>query len=353
MFDNFFKSKRILITGHTGFKGSWLCEWLLSMEADLCGCALEPNTKPAIFDILKLKNRMQHHVLNICDLDAVNKLVENFQPEIIIHMAAQPLVRLSYEDPINTLNSNIMGTANILEAIRTNSGVKACVVVTSDKCYENQEWVWGYRENEPMGGHDTYSASKGAAELVTASYRNSFFHKENACKIATARAGNVIGGGDWSADRIVVDFVRSMERGETLYLRNPNAVRPWQHVLEPLSGYLTIAKELFNANDQSYSSAWNFGPSEESVTTVQELANLLVASWGSGEVKVDSSSEQPHEAGLLKLDCSKSKFYLKWSGKWSVKKAVQKTVEWHQDFEKDQNKMQEITLSQIQEYTKK
>jgi len=350
MFGGIFRGTRVLVTGHTGFKGSWLTRWLLELEAEVAGLALAPETDPALFDLLSLKDRMGHHVLDIRDAAGVEALVRKFQPEIVFHLAAQPLVRLSYQEPRPTWDVNVLGTINLLEALRTVGCARACVVVTTDKCYENREQWWGYREIDPLGGHDPYSSSKAAAELAVASWRRSFFQGPGAAlRLASARAGNVIGGGDWAADRIVVDFVREIAAGRPLILRNPQATRPWQHVLEPLSGYLHLASRLWEAEDHALAGAWNFGPSDASMVTVQDLAQRLVAAWGAGEVQVRPDPNQPHEAGLLKLDCSKAQALLGWHGLWDVETTARATVAWYRGHLEGLTP-EALTLGQIRNY---
>ena len=327
--NGFWRGRKVLVTGHTGFKGSWLAHWLVKQGAQVTGFALAPATNPSLFDLLSLNQRLEHHVGDVRDFSHLSRIVAEAQPEIVLHLAAQPLVRLSYRDPRSTWETNVSGTVNLLEAVRAVSSVKACVVVTSDKCYENREWVWGYRENEAMGGHDPYSSSKGAAELAVASWRRSFFQTATGCRVASARAGNVIGGGDWSADRIVTDFVLSIQAGKPLRLRNPAATRPWQHVLEPLSGYLHLAWQLCQNEGVPFADGWNFGPSESSVTTVEVLARALIKSYGLGSVEIARDPNQPHEAGLLKLDCSKASSRLNWHGVWDVETTAQRTASWY------------------------
>ena len=331
MFGDIYRGKRVMVTGHSGFKGSWIAEWLLSLGAEVAGYSLAPDTNPSHFDILGLSGRIRHVVGDVRDAASIAALVQDFQPAIVFHLAAQPLVRLSYREPTSTWATNVMGTVNVLEAVRACGSVKACVVVTSDKCYENREWPWGYRETEAMGGHDPYSASKGAAELVVASYRRSFFQDPDGCRLASGRAGNVIGGGDWSADRIVTDFVKSILAGKPLSLRNPKATRPWQHVLEPLSGYLELGRRLLQDEGGRFADGWNFGPSEDSVVLVQDLARKLVSRWGKGEVVVDTSGNHPHEAGLLKLDCSKARLEMGWHGVWGVDETARRVVDWYKE----------------------
>lgn len=329
MFQNQYRGKRVLITGHTGFKGSWLTHWLLRLGADVTGLALPSDTNPSNFNLLKLENQIEHHHVDVRDAVAVKRVVLSAKPEIVFHLAAQALVRPSYKDPKGTWDVNVGGTINLLEAIRQVGDVRACVVVTSDKCYENQELIWGYRENDPMGGHDPYSSSKGAVELVVASWRRSFFPDHENLRLASARAGNVIGGGDWAPDRIVVDFVKGIEGGHPLKLRNPEATRPWQHVLEPLSGYLELGARLCQQEGWRLAEGWNFGPNEENVVTVELLARALVSAWGEGVVQIDRDPNNPHEAGLLKLDCSKARKVLGWHGVWDFNETVHRTVEWY------------------------
>lgn len=349
MFRGAYRGRKILITGHTGFKGSWMAEWLLGLGAEVAGYSLAPNTSPNHFDLLGLQSRLRHVVGDVRDRQALERAVLEFQPEVVFHLAAQPLVRLSYAEPATTWETNVMGTVNLLEAVRRCASVKACVVVTSDKCYENREWPWGYRETEAMGGHDPYSASKGASELVVASYRRSFFKDPSGCRLASGRAGNVIGGGDWSADRIVTDFVKSILADKPLALRNPKATRPWQHVLEPLSGYLDLGSRLLADGGESLADGWNFGPSEESVVLVQDLARLLVGAWNRGEVVVDDTGNHPHEAGLLKLDCSKARQELGWHGVWSVQETAKRVVAWFKEHSEGAD-MVPRTREQIQSY---
>ncbi len=338
-FAGFWRGRRVLVTGHTGFKGSWLAHWLLAEGAEVTGYALAPSTSPALFDLLDLlglTGRLRHVVGDVRDAAHLAATVAAARPEVVLHLAAQPLVRLSYREPRATWETNVGGTVNLLEAVRATPGVRACVVITSDKCYENREWVWGYRENEAMGGHDPYSSSKGAAEIAVTSWRRSFFGNPAGCRLASARAGNVIGGGDWSADRIVTDFVLAIQAGRPLRLRNPQATRPWQHVLEPLSGYLQLAWRLCQDDGAAYADGWNFGPGDASVTTVESLAHQLVAAYGSGSVEIARDPNQPHEAGLLKLDCSKAATRLGWRGVWDVATTAERTAHWYQAQNKGQ-----------------
>jgi CDP-glucose 4,6-dehydratase len=350
MFGGIYAGRRVLVTGHTGFKGGWLSHWLLQLGANVRGIALAPQTTPNLFDLLNLQERAESHLIDIRDADAVRSCMRDFRPEFVFHLAAQPLVRLSYQEPKATWDTNVGGTVNVLEAVLGTPSVQSCLVVTSDKCYDNKEQIWGYRENDALGGHDPYSASKGATELVVASYRRSFFSDNKTCHIASARAGNVIGGGDWANDRIVTDFVTRVVSGRALELRNPQATRPWQHVLEPLSGYLDIAARLFSSEGKNYAEAWNLGPSDQSVTTVHDLATRLVAEWGQGSVSVCSQVNQPHEAGLLKLDCSKAQHRLGWHGVWDVDKTVKRTVEWYRAYY-EKSDVVNITDKQIENYS--
>lgn len=336
-FGNVFAGKRVFITGHTGFKGAWLTTWLRRLGAEVTGfslpnAALPPELQPTLFRVLGLEKQMRHIEGDITDFASLARELNAAKPDMVFHLAAQALVSHSYCDPRRTFEVNIGGTINLLEAIRHSDSVKTCVVVTSDKCYENREWDRGYREQDAMGGHDPYSASKGCAELVTASYRRSFFQAANSPRIATARAGNVIGGGDWSPDRLVPDFVMNILANRPLSLRNPHAIRPWQHVLEPLSGYLQLAAKLWDDDGHPFAEAWNFGPQSQSVLSVLELANLLCQTWQQGEVVLPMKPPAFHEANLLKLDSTKANTQLEWSPVWNVQQAVRATVEWYRDF---------------------
>lgn len=348
----FWKGKRVLLTGHTGFKGSWLSLWLQSMGSEVIGYALAPPTNPSLFDVAKVSHGMTSIIGDIRDLALLKKVFSEHRPEIVIHMAAQPLVRYSYVEPVETYSTNVMGTVNLLEAVRATPGVKAVVNVTTDKCYENREWVWGYRENEPMGGYDPYSSSKGCAELVTAAYRNSFFHpdkyNEHQVAIASARAGNVIGGGDWADDRLIPDIIRAIVQGKPVNIRNPHATRPWQHVLEPLSGYLRLAQKLYEEG-AAYGDGWNFGPNEEDAKPVQWIVERLTLSWGEGASWALDSRKHPHEAHYLKLDCSKAKAMLNWHPRWHLEDALEAIIDWQRAF-RDGKEMRALTLEQIHRY---
>lgn len=344
----FWKDKKVFLTGHTGFKGAWLSLWLQDCGAILAGYALAPNTKPNLFDAALVADGMESIIGDLRDLEKITKAMSDFSPDVVIHMAAQPLVRLSYMNPVDTYSTNVMGTVNLLEAVRRTPSVKAVVNVTTDKCYENKEWIWGYRENEPMGGYDPYSSSKGCSELVTAAYRNSFFNYSGSTKIASARAGNVIGGGDWAEDRLIPDVLKAFENSEPVVVRNPSATRPWQHVLEPLSGYLVLAEHLYNDGDK-YAEAWNFGPEDGDAQPVRVIIEYLVEYWGAGASWIHDESEQPHEAQLLKLDISKSKKLLQWGPTWTLYSALDCIVEWHKEWLKDGD-VKQISLEQIHRF---
>ena len=345
---DFWQGKRVFLTGHTGFKGSWLSLWLQSLGAQVHGLGLEPTTSPNLFAVAQVAAGMASHTIgDIRDLAAVQKAMQAAQPDIVIHMAAQSLVRLSYTEPVETYATNVMGTVHILEAARSAPSVKAIVVVTTDKCYENKEWAWGYRENEPMGGHDPYSNSKGCAELVTSAYRNSFLHSSGIA-VASARAGNVIGGGDWATDRLVPDILRAFEQNLPVTIRNPHATRPWQHVLEPLSGYLTLAEHLYTQG-QDYAEGWNFGPKDDDAQPVQWIVEHMVNSWGQGASWQQDGGVHPHEANYLKLDISKAKTRLGWQPRWPLLTALEKITTWHQAYLATTN-MHDFTMQQIANY---
>lgn len=351
--ENFWKNKRVFVTGHTGFKGAWLCLWLNSLGAKVTGYGLLPPTDPSLFEICRLDNLVDSTIADIRDLDNFQKVMGKTRPEIVIHMAAQPLVRASYKDPVETYMTNVMGTVNLFEAIRKCDGVRSVVNITTDKCYENREWEWGYRENEPLGGYDPYSSSKGCSELVTSSYRNSFFnpssYSDHGVAVATARAGNVIGGGDWAEDRLIPDCVRSLLKGQKIVIRNPSAIRPWQHVLEPLSGYLMLAQNLY-ADGCKYSEGWNFGPDDSDARPVEWIVRQICSKWGGSSSYAVDKGEHPHEAGYLKLDCSKAKSRLNWSPRWRLNVALDKIIDWTKHF-KEKEKMTDICLQQIKDYS--
>ncbi|MGH1429889.1 MAG: CDP-glucose 4,6-dehydratase [Neptuniibacter sp.] len=345
----FWLGKRVFITGHTGFKGSWLSLWLQDMGAITKGYALEPETRPSLFEEASVGEGMESEIGDIRDLDSITSSMLGFNPDIVIHMAAQPLVRLSYAEPVGTYATNVMGTVHVLEAARKCPNLRAIVNVTTDKCYENREWVWGYRENEPMGGYDPYSNSKGCSELVTAAYRSSFF-KDSETALASARAGNVIGGGDWALDRLVPDVLKAFENRKPVVIRNPNATRPWQHVLEPLSGYLILAQKLFIEGSE-YAEGWNFGPRDEDVQPVSWILGRMVDSWGNGASWELDQEDRPHEAQLLKLDISKAAAKLNWQPKWPLEVALDRIIEWHHAWIAGEN-VYDKTLQQIRCYQK-
>lgn len=353
-FESFYKGKTVLVTGHTGFKGSWLCIWLHKMGAKVVGYALDPLNNEDNFVITELHNKIIDIRGDLRDDEKLQEVIQTYRPEIVFHLAAQPLVRFSYEKPKETYEVNVIGTLNVLECIRKSNTLKVGVMITTDKCYENKEQIWSYRENDAMGGYDPYSSSKGCAELLIASYRNSFFnpndYKIHGKSIASVRAGNVIGGGDWSKDRIIPDCIKSLIKGENIKIRNPLAVRPWQHVLEPLSGYLLLAMKMYH-DGIKYCSGWNFGPDQESIVPVSTIAGLVIKAWGSGKWEDLSNNIGPHEATLLSLDCTKSKFYLKWNPKFKIDQAINYTIEWYKKYVDNEN-MYNLCVSQIEQYCK-
>ncbi len=337
LFGGIYNNKRVLITGHTGFKGSWLALWLTKLGAEVAGYALEPPASPSHYDLLSLP--MTSIIGDVRDIEKLSDTFERYRPEIVFHMAAQPLVRHSYRDPKYTLETNIMGTVNVLEACRSIPSVKAIINITSDKCYENKEWVWGYRENDAMGGADPYSASKGCSELVTSAYRNSFFHPEqygqrHQVLVASVRAGNVVGGGDWAEDRLIPDIIRALSNKKKVIIRNPHATRPWQHVLEPLSGYLHLGQKLLQGKKE-FADAWNFGPKDEEAVTVGEIVEQFKSSWVDMDYEIQQDGNNPHEAGLLKLDCSKAHIKLHWKSVWDSLTTIERTVEWYKEYYKN------------------
>ena len=350
---SFWHGRRVVVTGHTGFKGSWLSLWLQQLGADVCGVALDPPTDPSMFDEAKVAKGMRSEIADIRDLEGVKVVLREHRPEIVFHMAAQSLVRKSYEDPVTTYATNVMGTVNVLESVRECDSVRAVVVITTDKCYENKEWVWPYRETDRLGGYDPYSNSKACAELVVSAYRNSFFshaqYDRHRLAIATARAGNVIGGGDWAEDRLVPDIMRAFAAKQVLEIRNPNAVRPWQHVLEPLAGYLTLAERLCEAGVQ-YGDAWNFGPEHADAKSVEWIVRQLAEDWGEDAHWHVDGQTHPHEAQMLKLDWSRAAHALDWHPVLPLKNALRLTAEWYRRRNEGEN-ARDITSEQIERYT--
>lgn len=348
----FWKGKKVFLTGHTGFKGGWLSLWLQSLGADVTGYSLQPPTNPSLFDIARVGEGMHSIIGDIRDLSNLQQAMQSANPNIVIHMAAQPLVRLSYKSPVETYATNVMGTVHLLESVRHTSTVRAVVNITTDKCYENKEWVWGYRENEPMGGYDPYSNSKGCAELVSSAYRSSFFNTnsfaQHGVAFATVRAGNVIGGGDWAKDRLVPDIIAAFEIGKPALIRNPHAIRPWQHVLDPLGGYLTLAEHLYQ-NGPDYAEAWNFGPYDEDAKPVSWIVDTMARLWGNGAQWEIEEGEHPHEATYLKLDISKARTRLNWHPALRLEEALERIIDWSQARTQGAD-TQKYTLRQIQDY---
>ncbi|WPL10437.1 CDP-glucose 4,6-dehydratase [Thiorhodovibrio litoralis] len=348
----FWSAKRVVLTGHTGFKGGWLALWLQQLGAEVTGYALEPPTAPNLFDVAQVCAGMTSVIADIRDLPRLQQTLSEARPEIVFHLAAQPLVRYGYRNPVETYATNVMGTVHLLEAVRQTSGVRAVVIVTSDKCYENREWVWGYREDEPMGGQDPYSNSKGCAELIARAYRDSYFnavsHAERGVAIASARAGNVIGGGDWAADRLIPDLLRAIRASEPAVIRAPHAIRPWQHVLEPLSGYLRLAERLY-CEGSAYAEPWNFGPNDEDTKPVQWVVERLTRIWGQGARWQLDPNSQPHEAHHLKLDCAKARARLDWSPCWPLAEAIRRVVAWQQALDAGAD-MRAWSLAEIADY---
>lgn len=343
-----FSGKKVLITGHTGFKGSWLAFILNEVGAEVTGLALPPVTAVNHFDLLKLDGKIKHVVGDMRDAAVVAKTVQDFQPEFIFHLAAQALVRPSYDDPVTTFSTNVLGSVNLLEAVRQCESVRSLIYITSDKCYENVEWIWGYRENDQLGGRDPYSASKAAAELAFSTYARSFFEQRPMLGAASTRAGNVIGGGDWAVDRIIPDCIRAIQAGEPVRLRNPGATRPWQHVLEPLAGYLLLAVRLYE-EPKKWGGSWNFGPSTQEVQTVKNVAELIVSHIGKGRVEVVEPKTQVHEARLLQLNCDKAHHLLGWYPRWHVEKTLEATALWYKTIMIG-GSAEEITRAQIYDF---
>lgn len=349
---DFWRGKRVLLTGHTGFKGSWLALWLQSLKVELLGYALQPPTVPSLFEIAGVAGGMNSIIGDVCEQTNLRNVIADFRPEIVIHMAAQSVVHTSYKDPVTTYNTNVMGTLYLLEALRQVGGVRVVINVTSDKCYENREWIWGYRENDPLGGYDPYSSSKACSELVTAAYRSSFFspstYSEHGVAIATARAGNVIGGGDWTANGLVSDIVQALLQQQPILIRNPYATRPWQHVLDALNGYLTLAEHLYHKGP-AFAEAWNFGPYESDVKPVGWLVEHFLSLWGEGATWEQDIAYQPHEANSLSLDCSKARLKLGWAPKLSLAAALEQIIEWTKSYQAGDD-MHYITKASIQRF---
>ncbi len=348
----FWNGKRVFITGHTGFKGSWLSLWLQSLGAEIAGFALQPPTNPSLFELAHVAEGMTSVEGDLRDLAALQQAMTEFQPEIVFHLAAQPLVRRSYQAPVETYSTNVLGTVHLLEAVRQTASVKAVVDITSDKCYENREWVWGYRESDRLGGYDPYSSSKACAELVAASYRNSFFnpaqYAEHGVALATVRAGNVIGGGDWAADRLIPDILQAMMRRESVLIRSPHATRPWQHVLEPLHGYLMLAERLYS-DGAAYGEGWNFGPDDINVKPVSWIADALYEQWGDGLNWQQDGPPKAHENTYLKLDCTKARAILGWMPKLDIKTTLHWIVDWTKAYQHESD-MRQYTEAQIERF---
>lgn len=352
IFENFYHGKRVLVTGHTGFKGSWLSIWLNELGAEVVGVGLDPYSDRDNFVLSGIGSKIKADIrADIRDGNKMKEIFSEYKPDIVFHLAAQPLVRLSYDIPVETYQTNVMGTINVLEAIRATDSVKVGVMITTDKCYENKEQIWGYRENEPMGGYDPYSSSKGAAEIAISSWRRSFFNPKDYDKhgksIASVRAGNVIGGGDWALDRIIPDCIRALEAGKPIDIRSPKAIRPWQHVLEPLSGYMLLAKKMWDSPTE-YCEGWNFGPRAESISTVWEVASKVIDNYGSGELRDLSDPNALHEAKLLMLDISKAKFKLGWEPRMNIDQTVALTVDWYRNYKNVP--AYDLVVKQINEY---
>jgi CDP-glucose 4,6-dehydratase len=346
---NPWQGRRVFLTGHTGFKGSWLALWLVSQGAAVRGFALDPGTEPNLFTAASVAGDIDDLRGDIRNYAAVEAAVAGFAPEVVFHLAAQPLVRLSYADPLGTYSTNVMGTAHVLESVRRTPSIRAVVCVTTDKCYQNQEWVWPYRETDPLGGYDPYASSKACAELVAAAYRNSFFSPdrsgEHTVAIATARAGNVIGGGDWSADRLIPDLIRGFRSRQPVLIRNPKAIRPWQHVLDPLHGYLVLAERLLTGSGQ-IASSYNFGPCDDDIWPVERIVTDAARLWGEGAAWLRDDSANPHEARLLRLDSSRARVHLAWQPRLNTQAALESTLAWYRAYE-DGRDMRRVTLAQI------
>ncbi len=343
-----FKGKRVLVTGDTGFKGSWLCLWLKELGADVVGYSLSPKSDRDHFNLLHLENEIQHVDGNVCDAEHLKETVDGFQPEFLFHLAAQSLVRFSYDNPKLTFDTNVGGSVNVLESVRSCPSLRSLVYITSDKCYFNKEWVWGYREQDELGGIDPYSASKAAAEKVFQAYTHSYFRNRKDFGAATARAGNVIGGGDWAQDRIVPDAIKGLMEKKPIVLRNPKSTRPWQHVLEPVGAYLLLACRLYGDPSQ-YSGSWNFGPRSDSIRTVEDLSRDIIRHWGSGDLEIHENKSAPHEARLLQLNCDKASQLLGWKPHWDFDRTVEETVHWYHSIFVGK-KATDVSRQQIQSY---
>ena len=350
-FGDVYRGKRVLVTGHTGFKGSWLSLWLNLLGANVVGISLPPETKPNHWSLLSLESTLQHYEIDIRQAAEVSWVLKATQPEVVFHLAAQPFVRRSYRDPLETWSTNVMGTANIIEACRKTSSVRAILAATTDKCYENEGWAWGYRETDRLGGHDPYSASKAGSELVALSYRRAFFHADGAPLLATARAGNVIGGGDWSEDRLIPDLVRAMAAQQSLEIRSPNATRPWQHVLESLSGYLLLGQKLIEGK-KYFAGPWNFGPERSGNRTVSDVLKKLQTHWPNMQWH-QTKAPQPHEANLLYLDSAKAHTQLGWQPVWGFDTTLEKTADWYRNFQNSQTTISTLQLVHYVEAAKK
>ena len=349
---DFWRGRRVFLTGHTGFKGSWLALWLQELGAEVTGYALAPPTQPSLFEVANVADGMRSIIGDIRDAERLTRSLREARPEIVLHLAAQPIVRQSYVDPVETYSTNVMGLVCLFEAVRVVDTVRACVNVTSDKCYENREWAFGYRENDAMGGFDPYSSSKGCAELVTSAYRRSFFSAASATSrvaLSSARAGNVIGGGDWASDRLVPDILRAIGSAQPARIRNPGAIRPWQHVLEPLSGYLMLAQRLLAEDGEAAAEGWNFGPSPEDTRPVEWIVEKIVQEWGGDASWERDSAPGPHEAHYLSLDCHKANRELGWRPAWSIGRAIEKIIDWHRAYLAGEP-MRAVTLRQVNEY---
>lgn len=352
MFGQIYRNRKVLITGHTGFKGAWLSLWLNHLGSNVIGYALKPPTQPNLFELCDLNAKMTSIEGDVRDFGHLKGVIQEYKPEIIFHLAAQALVRRSYHDPLETYSTNLMGTVHLLEAVRQVGGVRVIINVTSDKCYENREWVWGYRENDPLGGEDPYSSSKGCAELITMAYTKSYFHpdhyEKHGVSLASVRSGNVIGGGDWAEDRLLPDCMKALLQNKAIVIRYPDAVRPWQHVLEPLFGYLLLAQLLYQ-NGASLGEAWNFGPNDENMKPVRWLVERIVEIWGEKASWRIDQDFQPHEARTLKLDCSKAKSRLGWHPQWDLETGLRNTIEWYRAYRHHED-MFLTTMNQIKDY---